>query len=828
MKRKLLAYVSLICVMFMLIGTCSASAMNAVVVGDTEATEEVTTEEEVTTSQNRFLVQIQYGIDSLVKYGTRLPVQVTVTNQGADFTGEVRLMMDFDYAIDQAYGKEISIPAGGTKTVSLAVPYDGSGSACYVYILDDKEKIQYQKKINHASLNDDGSVVVGILSDDFASLNWLDGQDFALTNQKGSYEISGLMKCGKLDENNLPDITSSLCTCAIIVIDNFDTSKLSDAQYQTLKEWVKMGGILILGTGSEHNKVLAKFQDDFVTGKVGSLNKKTVTLRGQGTTEVSEDETVSNDETTSTEEKTDLEVSDTLTVDVLDLDIDGAKEINEISDETLFSYKHYGQGTVMVSHIALGMEPFVSYANNMQVLEKTVDVAASENSKLCLSSGYVYGNATTFNVYESAVDAAGKVKVPNPAKYLLLFLIYIVLVGPGLYLILKWKEKRTALWLAIPCVALLCTGVVFLLSLGDTIRQNMINAMVIEAYHDGGKTEHAFFASVSPKSKAYTVSLADGFSNVRPMNDYMYNSGFAEMNTNQMCVIREKSNSADIVMPAGQAFSSYYFKANRTVTTEETIDADIYVTRNGLTGEVRNLTSTNLSHVIVYYGGLFSYIDKIPAGESVSLTARHSLAVADWYDVTYQVFPQGYSKTNKAEWNRLDTLTSVLRDRSYSNQDGEYVMVAAYRDDAQVQVASDDIVQYANVIAYWEVPYQVSADTGFFVRNIHTKYLVSESNDWDPLYGTIYSTNEIIAEYDFGVDDVRVLYNEGPQYTHQTEASCFIYNPQNGEWEPMFVGEDSFDITAYYHLDSKYIMVKYVIDNTTGENAVPIISGGEK
>ncbi len=850
MKRKLLAYMCLICMLFMLVG---ANAVKA------ETTEDVTTEAEIKTD-NQFLVQIAYGIDSHVKYNTRLPVRITITNQGKDFTGEVRLYADYDYMTDRAYGKEISIPAGGTKDVSMAMYYDSSANAYAIQILNEKGELVYQRKINQNMLQDDGSSIVGILSDDFASLNYIDGKEVKWVRDASTNDFTYVnLKCAKLDEKNMPDIASALATCNIIVIDNFDTSKLSDEQYEALVSWVNAGGMLILGTGAEYSKVMAKFQKDFISGTAGALEKKTVKffvgdgLVTQGgdidyqyegeeptespiSTEVFveySDKEVTQDESVTVEKTYEDVYTKELDLDVLDLKIEGANHIVGVGEEA-FSYLHKGEGTVLFCHFSLGMEPFTSDNDNLDILVNAINEAASDNTHNRLMTGVIYISTNTdFYLSNSNIDSVRDPKTPDPIKFMLLFLVYVVLVGPGLYLILKWKDKRTAMWVAIPITAVVFTGGVYVLGLNDTIHDDMINAIVIEEYGETGKTEQLSFSVTSPKTNDYNVEVGNGYTNVQPPNDHYYGTFFmiGGNNGDSVSVIREKSNSTELLLPASQGFTSHYFTATRSVPTDEKIKADLIVSRDELKGTITNNTGGDLVSVLVGYDGFIYYIERIAAGESVTLDSTMMLKIMEPHSVSSTIYPEGRVSEKKKEWQRLSMVADLMTNPYYESFQNQQAIICAYHEGMDIKVTEDvkDECVAAYVRYFADVRYD--EDSEAYVRNIHANYVTDMTSDFDTQMGWLYGATEVEVEYQFFEDNINVLYNCGVTSEDSQEAMCEIWNPQTQSWDAMFLDGTTFDISTYVEGDSRRIRIKYVCNNSSGygdgQYQVPIIAGGE-
>ena len=95
---------------------------------------------------DQFTIDIDYGIDGLIKPSCSAPIRFTVTNKGKDFQGAIHLVsMGNDYNQDEThYAREISIANGETRTVSMIMPDDAQ--SLRVELHDTKDKVLYKKK----------------------------------------------------------------------------------------------------------------------------------------------------------------------------------------------------------------------------------------------------------------------------------------------------------------------------------------------------------------------------------------------------------------------------------------------------------------------------------------------------------------------------------------------------------------------------------------------------------------------------------------------------------------------------------------------------------
>ncbi len=841
-------------------GLPEACAMNVTAASDggTETTEAVGNTDNI---QGQFLVNISYGIDSLISYIGNTPVQITITNQGEDFTGEVTLTVVRDYAKNFGYGTDISIPAGATKSVFMTVPEGAGYTNCVVRILDDKEDIMFERTIMNNISGDVTGTIIGALSDDYAALNYLDGMSVMLMSNTFDFRL------GQMTEETMPDIASALNSCKIIVIDNYDTSRLSDAQYQALRQWVEKGGVLLLGTGAEYNKVLSKFKDDFVSGSIGDLSKKQVNLTVQEEPETLTEENeqpaastgsssqqepedakviqpdIINEEYTQPEppmeEQSQMKTTsgDTLSMDVLDISVDGGTPVENVADGELFIEKSLGVGKVIVCKTGLSMEPFAGYKGNTRIIYALLNEVITRD--LVNAFNGISMDTNEYNMGSNIVEAANETKMPNPLKYTILFLIYILIVGPGIYIILKLKDKSKALWLAIPGSALVFTLGVYVVSINDTVRHPIVNSYIIEQYEEESKNVSASFAAMNPKSGAYQLNLNNAYSDVNQADyDYYYDNMFRN-NSSASCLVKETVDHTVLKMSKAQAFTKMYLRASASVPTEKNIDIDIQLYKDGFSGTVTNNLDHDLINVIVFEGGFCSYIDRLEAGSSKEIKKDNSqMIIYDTYQLADAFLPPETYKTDQKKYNMVQYMGNAVTNLYYLLESGEGFL-AGYEEGAEVDLIADsEVDEYGWVLAIKKFTAAYKDIKGNFTGNIHRDCLESSNYEWDTQYGYMWDAQEIIADYEFSEMQITDLYKmpAAQQVQGYQEADCYIWNPSTGAWDQIFKGADEFSLAGYYlDEDETRIQLKFTnpLLNGNGTNLsdgtayIPIIGGGE-
>lgn len=211
-----------------------------------------------------------YGQKVLVGYGA--PFEITVTNKNtSNFEGCLQLIIPGFENNNILYEEEIALGAGETKTVEIVAAVPVPAEFVNVRMTNKRGKVLWSElqKINVSKNKND--IRVGVLSDDFSALGYMDRVHFLSDNTKYTSLV-------ELSASDFPVNYAALDMLDIILISDFSTDLLTKEQMNALNLWVKKGGILIIGTGSTANKTLSGLYGNIINEKVTSTTSKNTTL----------------------------------------------------------------------------------------------------------------------------------------------------------------------------------------------------------------------------------------------------------------------------------------------------------------------------------------------------------------------------------------------------------------------------------------------------------------------------------------------------------------------------------------------------------------------
>lgn len=704
-----------------------------------------------------FKVSAEYGMGGYVLYD--IPMQAVVTIESSkDFSGILQVIGDVDYGeMVSAYGKRITLAAGESKTFKLAAKPPTSTGVVRLIILNDKEKPVYEENTTVEMSGAGDSALLGVLSDDYAGLGYLNGISYSISVSNAFETVSTM----EFNKESFPDDAQLLRSLNYLVIDNFDTSTLSEKQYNALKQWVADGGVLILSLGSHYQNVLSGFKDDFVSGTLKDLNKKELKWK--------------NDEMEYAIDG----------VDCIDFDLDDGVEMSLHTDSKTTWKRSYGLGKVVVLSYSLSMEPFGNWQDRKSVVTLLLE-EANDNASFSVTRDRV----NNLNNYLSGlVSIAENAKKPSALLYGLLLAVYVVFVGPILYLILKKKNKREKIWMAIPIASIVFTGIIYCTSFLYRVNKPLFNSITLIQASEGGAKETVYSELVCPSAKRYDIKINNeytGFQNSYYRYDYsVFGNNNKSKDWEYDTMYLENGTDNELIFNSDSAFDEFSFSMSRVLNDGVgEVTLDIECDWDYIKGSITNNTAYDLRDVVVTYEGMVYQAGDMKKGETVEIDEAKIINSTGYGTFDTLTNPSGYSDIGKL--NQIDS--AMIQSIDVENYNHGYVWgtVEAYKP----EVVDGQQVKTSGMAIIFDSYYKEKSSGVTGSYSSITPMVVDSQGDYDYETGMIYG-NEAILTYSFeGYGDINTLkpmtegYG-GPDSVNQI-AECYAMNTDSGEYEPIF------------------------------------------
>lgn len=529
-------------------------------------------------------------------------MQVTAENQGEDFTGTVQVIFNASGYGNCAYNTELTLPSQGKKQFTVTVPGQATETQrglCVVNFLDGKGKLLQSIPLENVFGNAISGIPTGILSDHYSDLTYLDAGGCNLSIGNMSYPMNLI----ELDRDNLEAYLEGLY---FLVIDSFNVESLGEENIQAIQEWVKNGGWLLIGTGEYAEQTLSGFDEDFL----------------------------------------DVEV----------LEISEPWEENDVSAnaDRYGYYYNYVDAGIDLANMAIAKLEYPAPHNAV-----SYDYESNENPAfLCLCGDgavaiyfcsfvekelqkledyailhmydeimYQSDSYSSYNGY-SDMDYVGQRSLAfidsqntdvDFTWLEVLIGIYVVLVGPILYLVLRKCRKREWYWLCAPALGLIFIGGVFLFGRGARVNETRVYSVTVQQV-DANRAATNFLAYHSGV-KPWKIRLQDAYDVAGPGWNRYYLGYSTSIDEYYYMVDNDPESLSIGIKPQGNFDSGFLYAEKKTESQGKISGKGIKGSGLGgtVSGTVTNETDHDMAYMAVWLDTYVMVFSDVKAGETIDL-----------------------------------------------------------------------------------------------------------------------------------------------------------------------------------------------------------------
>ncbi|MEH7353083.1 hypothetical protein V7150_05820 [Neobacillus drentensis] len=429
-------------------------------------------------------ISVKAGFDGKVKNGRGFPVSVTVENSGADFTGDILFNFASNYNSSGAKVLSVDVPKGSKKTYSLSLPgfseeyFNNQQIKQSIFLYkgswkdNNEQAFIGDKIIKPKYLNPEGRTL-GILSEDSDHLK-------ELKVMSTSNNLQSIV----LTEEMIPEDELGLELFDYILIDEYSISQLKKTQQQAILNWVQKGGRLIAGAAPN------------AAGSYGILYQELPMKPDKEVLAGTEFFQVSPS----------LPPFPNIPVFIGELD-KGAEVTIKSGDLPMVVHKGYGTGEIWQTAFSLGDEPLSSWNEYGQWFVKSNMLNGM--STIQFQKGgqnpydFVFNEFAEMNEY----FAASQFSVGQISMFLL---IYLLLLAPFLYFLLKRLDKREHAWWIIIGIAFISSAGIFATGAKDRLAKPQMNQTSIYRADNGQLNGLEAVTFLSNTGGDYELSFSKG------------------------------------------------------------------------------------------------------------------------------------------------------------------------------------------------------------------------------------------------------------------------------------------------------------------------------
>ncbi len=522
------------------------------------------------------------------KYGEWLPIWVELNNSGFDLQSEIQVQIVS--ASTLVFTTPVELPAGARKRLPIYILPNNFSRQVVVELVSQNDLLaSYQ-----ISLNPQPAItyLVGVLNPDRGALALL--ETIQLPGQTRPIKIVDL------NISELPEQYEGLRSFDLIIINRTDTSSMTPEQSHALETWVRRGGRLVLGGGVDAAVVLA------------GLEFSPISSTGLSVEEI---DTLPGLETYVGDERPIRVPGPFVVARVPEAE---ARLVASQADLPLVLEWTLDEGFLDFIALDVSSAPFDAWNGTTPFWEKLLAPGAAYptyappdiSARQQFASGIVY-----------PLSNLPMLDLPSIKGLALLLAVYILLVGPINFWILRRKNRLHLAWVTIPAITLVFSAASF--GLGNALHGTdiFINKIAVIQLEPSGRARvDSYIGLFSPAQRAYEVKIYSSglLSPLSPYYDPWMSSPPGGMSESRQITLVQ-GDPAIVRGLSVEQWSMQSFMSEGASMEFGPIRADLSLENDHLRGVIANNSSYDLTDAMVILGQKFQRLGDLSKGASAEI-----------------------------------------------------------------------------------------------------------------------------------------------------------------------------------------------------------------
>jgi len=569
-------------------------------------------------------IRAEIGLAGVVKENRWTRLRFTVTNKtGKDLSGELQFtMIQPNGGYNQQFATETQLPAGSPVVIEMTVPgisYNKNNNR--IRFVQTKGADQAVPITEGAAFIDSyvqNDTLIGVVARDPDTFNFM-----PLLNQQGLR-----LKVQPIPADDLPDRALALDGLDILLLNDTATGAWKEERIRAIRGWVQQGGTLIVAGGAGYVKTAEAFAD-------------IVPVAAEGTAQWNNMDRLM--------EWGDQKPLDTgIAVTVSNGKLQAGQIILADAGQVLAANRTFGSGQVVYAAFDPSLAPLAAWSGSPALWSRILGSTLGQPSNQMVGIAFGYSNG--FWELDNAIKQFPSIKQPPFGMLVLFFALYILVVAPVLFLILRAFDRREWAWWIIPIVSIACSFVIFNVGAADKNQMLAHSLRTVELAGNGEAVRSATVGVFVPKGGNVRADF-ESDATLLPYPDSS-GGGTGNVDANETLQgVRMNGEAATAIWrdvpywsmrKAWLQFEASAGHGQFTVVAKS-------VSAGNLELEIRNDTRADLTSVSIVTGGAAFPVGDLKAGESGSATlsvATISNIYTGWNDYGGFVFPRGAGQSD--------------------------------------------------------------------------------------------------------------------------------------------------------------------------------------
>ena len=766
-------------------------------------------------------MEAEYGYENCAKAGRYLPMTLRLENSAAeDLEGTVAIRTRQSDGSRYAYHYPVLLSSGSKRELSMSVPL-GSRTEQLLICLTDKDGAVVQEQRLRLNINTvTPELFVGILSDRPEDLKFFNGVSVNYGQMR--------TRAFNLSADTFPEDRTRLDPLDVIVVSGFRMSRLSVEQTRALMQWMREGGVLLFGTGLRVDDTIGSYAPEFLDDMYEDPVQMELDLEEL--------------------QSMDVPGGSSVILNMVELSLHGGSTVLSAEGEPLVYAANKGNG--VLAAVTFDLAEISDYAQNQSYFTDLLLARVLGRTRLDRLTSEAYG--TGYDEYWSAetlINNGLPGRKPDLGMFGILLAVYILLLGPGLYVFLK--SRSLSVWYFRSAAILSAAASILFYALGarTRFRDTFYTYALVRDVTENAVSDTAYLSLRNPGSEAYSVQVAEGFQ-VFPLTGAEGQEERGRRGTEDRIgvTIEELSSGSRITVRSAGAFSPRMFRMNRSAAREDDqgFSGSISLFEDEYSGKVKNRNPFPVEQAFVLTFGKIIPLGTIDPGETVDLIGQplYRIPLNDSYTVA--AFLAGVYDGAAGQEAHLEALEKAnflsfyLKDQLSDYSADARVIGFAGEHSWDMLLKNEGLQNYGNMLITANIPVDNRKD-GLVCRSVLSRTPEVLSGDYIVETNSFYPGEPVVLGYLADPDiTIRQMIFEDPDPVFENGNSQTVvrgfsgtisfYNYGTGNFDDMPEGQRVFESTELRHYLSPDNMITVRYAETTAnaggqlDAALPIVT----
>lgn len=413
--------------------------------------------------------------------------------------------------------------------------------------------------------------------------------------------------------------------------------------------------------------------------------------------------------------------------------------------------------------------------------------------------------------------------LPSFTIYVVILVIYILLIGPLLYIVLKKLNKRKQLWLFEIAGALIFMTIIIALGSETRLKAPFINYFRIVTYNDQKVDNSVYFDIRAPFNNQYKLYLDKNYS-FKPIYDTYYYDNvdkLAKLDDYNVGITKNENENI-VTIKNDVAFTKEYFYAEKSedVSGQDFIRVDMNMFGDKVSGTITNNLEDSVENAAIVVYNKIIFLNSLPAKSTINLNNMkiYTYNPKFKYGLTngiagLKVEKNGYIKEGYMIQNQKKNILDFYLEKEFGVYTNHAYLIGFTKDSNQLDLQLDSSYD-AYGMTMIEAPIHVNYTNKDY---LYTTYVPIKNEEYSSS-GDIMYTDEMILTYNLGsnLSDISLYFNDlsyyDEEYYKDFSGHIYFYNRNTTLYDPIDLSKKSIsaeELKPYLNEENE-IVIKYV------------------